>query len=90
MADTLGEWLFWRYHPMRPIPDSPAWHKLADADRAYWEHEAEAVRRAVDRGGFKAELAPSQVAASGLPVAVGPDYGWRAAVTPADRNWDDS
>lgn len=50
-ADTLPEWLcerFGRYQPgMTP------WVELGDGDRVYWAHQADAVRRAVVRGGFR-------------------------------------
>jgi len=45
--DTLGEWLQWRFGPRKE------WAKLPDEEKDYWEHQAQAVRRAVDRGGFK-------------------------------------
>ena len=47
-ADTLPAWLSQRFDPR-----GPAWDALPDDDRAYWEHEARAVRRAVVRDGFK-------------------------------------
>jgi hypothetical protein len=31
------------------------WENLDADDRSYWEHQARAVRRAVTRGGFKAD-----------------------------------
>jgi len=48
-TDTLPAWLHWRFgkHGQR-------WADLDADDRAYWEHHARAVRRAVERGGFKA------------------------------------
>lgn len=46
--DTLAEWLWWRFGD-----PSPHWSKLNDDERAYWLHEADAVRRAVLRGGFR-------------------------------------
>lgn len=45
---TLGEWLFWRFGR-----DGRSWASLVPEDQEYWEHEAAAVRRAVERGGFK-------------------------------------
>jgi len=46
--DTLPAWLHRRF-----AGGVPAWEFLDDGDRAYWEHQAAAVRRAVARGGFK-------------------------------------
>ena len=46
--DTLPAWLQQRFDPR-----GPDWDKLDDDDRAYWEHQARAVRRAVARNGFK-------------------------------------
>jgi hypothetical protein len=48
LADTLPAWLAQRFDPR-----GPDWNALTDDDRAYWEHQARAVRRAVERGGFK-------------------------------------
>lgn len=48
-ADALPEWLYQRFDRQRV----GAWSDLSDEDRAYWAHEAAAVRRAVARGGFK-------------------------------------
>ncbi|MEU5496127.1 hypothetical protein [Streptomyces griseofuscus] len=57
-ADTLPAWLLQRFDPR-----SPDWEQLGDDDRAYWEHQARAVRRAVARGGFKPQAdAPAPVA----------------------------
>lgn len=53
--DTLAEWLHRRY---RGALDRIPWNDMTDDDRAYWEHEAAAVRRAVARGGFKNPIAP--------------------------------
>jgi hypothetical protein len=50
--DTLPAWLAQRFDPR-----SPDWEQLSDDDRAYWEHHARAVRRAVARNGFKATQA---------------------------------
>jgi hypothetical protein len=46
--DTLAAWLHRRF-----AGGVPAWEFLDDGDRAHWEHHAAAVRRAVERGGFK-------------------------------------
>ncbi|MFC5204566.1 hypothetical protein [Streptomyces kaempferi] len=51
-TDTLAPWLYQRFNPM-----APPWESLSGDDRSKWEHEARAVRRAVARGGFKAERA---------------------------------
>jgi hypothetical protein len=47
--DTLPAWLHQRFAVNGPT----SWERLDDGQRAYWEHQARAVRRAVDRGGFK-------------------------------------
>lgn len=47
-TDTLPAWLAQRFDPR-----GPGWDALSDDDRAYWEHQARAVRRAVARNGFK-------------------------------------
>jgi hypothetical protein len=52
-TDTLPEWLYQRF---AVIHGAPTWDQATDSDRAYWEHQARAVRRAVARGGFKAEV----------------------------------
>jgi hypothetical protein len=52
--DTLAPWLYQRF-----MPDGAGWDNLDAEDRSYWEHQARAVRRAVERGGFKAEAAAS-------------------------------
>ncbi len=49
--DTLPAWLYQRFAVIHGIP---AWDRIDDGQRAYWEHQAAAVRRAVARGGFKA------------------------------------
>ena len=46
--DTLPAWLCQRFDPR-----GPNWDQLSGDDRAYWEHQACAVRRAVARNGFK-------------------------------------
>ncbi|MET9816892.1 hypothetical protein [Streptomyces sp. NPDC006355] len=50
--DTLPEWLYWRFSRPHLFEDRD-WQKLDEADKAYWAHQAAAVRRAVVRGGFK-------------------------------------
>lgn len=50
-ADTLPAWLYSRF--MAGL-SGVGWDNLDADDRAYWEHQARAVRRAVARGGFKA------------------------------------
>ncbi|MFE2297961.1 hypothetical protein ACFXAW_07170 [Streptomyces sp. NPDC059445] len=57
-TDTLPAWLYSRFNESL---DAPAWDRLTDADRTYWEHQARAVRRAVARGGFKADPTPPAV-----------------------------
>ena len=58
MMDTFPQWLFQRYgkdwgydHVMPGV--YPTWDNLSDDDKLYWYHEAAAVKRAVERGGFK-------------------------------------
>lgn len=50
-ADTLANWLHLRFGKT-----VTAWEYLDLVDREYWEHEAQAVRRAVARGGFKTDV----------------------------------
>lgn len=50
-ADTLANWLHLRFGK-----NATAWEYLDLVDREYWEHEAQAVRRAVARGGFKTDV----------------------------------
>lgn len=52
VEDTLPQWLAWRFGDKPTAHDD--WAGLSAEDRAYWEHEAAAVRRAVMRGGYKA------------------------------------
>lgn len=47
--DTLPQWLRWRFGSALHVQ----WDDLSDDDRSYWAHQADAVRRAVERGGFK-------------------------------------
>ncbi|MFC7880451.1 hypothetical protein ACFUVV_00985 [Streptomyces sp. NPDC057376] len=47
-TDTLAAWLHWRFGP-----HGQPWADVLDEDKALWEHQARAVRRAVARGGFK-------------------------------------
>lgn len=46
--DTLPQWLYWRF-----AQDACPWGELSEGDQLKWVYEAEAVRRAVARGGFK-------------------------------------
>lgn len=46
--DTLPAWLAKRFDPR-----GADWDGMSDDDRAYWAHQAAAVRRAVARGGFR-------------------------------------
>lgn len=46
--ERLGEWLYRRFRPY-----NTPWAEFSQDDRDYWAHEARAVRRAVERGGFK-------------------------------------
>jgi hypothetical protein len=55
LADTLPAWLCNRYRRYAFPDDRRTWEQLHGDDRSFWEHEAAAVRRAVDRGGFKAQ-----------------------------------
>lgn len=72
-ADTLPAWLYQRFARFRPGgPEN--WGDVSSDGRAYWAHEAAAVRRAVARGGFKATVT-EPTAAPDLPVpAVGDRY----------------
>lgn len=64
--DTLPAWLYQRF-----MAGGVDWENLDDGDRAYWEHQARAVRRAVARGGFKtaSEATSAPLAASQPPEA---------------------
>jgi hypothetical protein len=67
--DTLPAWLYRRF-----MPDGTGWDYLDSGQREYWEHQARAVRRAVERGGFKAARDPRGCSACGdLPEAWCPD-----------------
>jgi hypothetical protein len=46
--DTLPAWLRQRF-----TASAVQWEHLDDAEQSYWEHQAQAVRRAVARNGFK-------------------------------------
>lgn len=46
--DTLAEWLYQRFTVQITL-----WEDLDEDHKDYWKHEANAVRRAVARGGFK-------------------------------------
>lgn len=59
-TDTLPAWLAQRFDPR-----GPDWDNLDANDRNYWEHHARAVRRAVERGGFKSAASPTAAAVSG-------------------------
>lgn len=59
-ADTLPQWLCQRYRRYAFPFDKRTWEQLPDDDRAYWAHEAAAVRRAVARDGFKAPTGGEQ------------------------------
>ena len=52
--DTLAPWLYQRF-----MVGGAGWDHLDEDDRSYWEHHAQAVRRAVARGGFKDEPTPA-------------------------------
>lgn len=56
MTDTLPEWLFQRFDRNAPVSSKntqDAWNALSEDDQAFWQHEANAVRRATARNGFK-------------------------------------
>lgn len=46
--DTLPAWLAQRFDP-----NGAPWDGMPEDDRSHWEHQAAAVRRATERGGFK-------------------------------------
>lgn len=56
--DALPQWLYGRFSSTWGGV-RPDWNELADVDRSYWAHQARAVRRAVERGGFKASTSHS-------------------------------
>lgn len=87
-GDTLPAWLYQRF-----MPEGESWDRLDSGQREYWEHQARAVRRAVGRGGFKADgitrrIAPTQALTEGDEEDVSPQVqklrgllaGQRAAV----------
>jgi hypothetical protein len=43
----------WLYQRFGRFHGGVSWSELYETDREYWEHEAAAVKRAVERGGFK-------------------------------------
>ncbi|MFG2359412.1 hypothetical protein [Streptomyces sp. NPDC048521] len=47
-TDTLPAWLHWRFGS-----HGQPWSDVPDEDKALWEYQARAVRRAVARNGFK-------------------------------------
>lgn len=63
--DTLPAWLHQRFAVNGPV----SWECLDADQRAYWEHQARAVHRAVARGGFKtaSEATSAPLAASQPP-----------------------
>lgn len=53
-TNTMPEWLYWRFGRYdRGNGEKTTWAQLVDEDKLYWKHQAEAVERAVMRGGFK-------------------------------------
>lgn len=53
VEDTLAAWLYQRFGGQKKL--TTEWDRLDQDTQDWWEHEAEAVRRAVARGGFKAQ-----------------------------------
>ena len=51
--NTLGQWLYRRYGMQGLFPLT--WLEISKDYQDYWEHEAQAVTRAVARGGFNRE-----------------------------------
>lgn len=64
--DTLPAWLYQRF---AVIHGCASWDQIADGERAYWERQARAVRRAVARGGFKAVAPDAASVPPGAPVS---------------------
>lgn len=99
-TDTLAEWLYARFFQSRADSDhfGLPWDDLPPETRDHMRHEADAVRRAVGRGGFKVSqggvLPPAVVATASSPGPVSrpdsPRYGWRSAKDAPDREWDDA
>lgn len=90
-TDTLAEWLYARFFQGRTDSDhfGLPWDDLPPETRDHVRHEADAVRRAVGRGGFKdGAAAPSEARHDGVSVATA--YGWRSAKDAPDREWDDA
>ncbi|MFF8997115.1 hypothetical protein ACF1GW_30725 [Streptomyces achromogenes] len=65
--NTLPAWLHQRFGTRGQ--HAQTWEQMSDDDRAYWEHHARAVRRAVARSGFKDRAA--------VPTAARPTTGQR-------------
>ncbi len=52
VVDTLPQWLAWRFGNLATT--GSGWPEgISTDDVSYWQHEAAAVRRAVERSGFK-------------------------------------
>lgn len=49
--DALPQWL-WLQHRFRHVTFPDDWDALSEVDKRYWQHEADVVRRAVERHGF--------------------------------------
>ena len=87
--DSLPAWLAQRFDPR-----GADWDGMSDDDRSYWEHQARAVRRAVERGGFKptAEQPDTQTREADRIVAYVPTartelHCLRCAPNPAGDIW---
>lgn len=90
---SLAEWVFYRFSASvvdRSEDGGAAWEALDEDSRLHWQHEADAVRRAVERDGGRPSQ-PAVLALGGVrPAHPGPGYGWTGAVKAPDRDWDDS
>jgi hypothetical protein len=65
LDDSLPEWLFQRFQSTAPFRSEAAhrdWLALSTDDVSFWGHEAEAVRRAVARNGFRVSSRPGGTA----------------------------
>lgn len=64
LHDTFPAWLRHRFEGRRSAQESGtyrSWEELRDEEKDYWVHEAAAVRRAVNRSGFKTPEATEQL-----------------------------
>lgn len=71
--DSMAQWVYERFEGGRP--GAVSWHSLTEGDKGYWRHEAEAVRRAHERGGFKLTLPEANFADPAFQTADAEQHG---------------